>query len=186
MQDEMIVELYWQRDESAIKATADKYENYLLKIAYNVLSDTEDSKESVNDTYLAAWNSIPPHRPSILSAFLGKITRRISIDIYRRKNRTKRKAGEYALSLYELSGMRDNEPHPEEKLDEKLLTEALNRFLTTLKPEARSAFLGRYYFFDSLKEIARYLGISEGKTKTLLHRTRLSLKEFLKKEGFEL
>ena len=186
MQDETIVELYWQRDESAIEATAKKYEGYLLKIAYNVLADTEDSKESVNDTYLAAWNSMPPHRPACLSAFLAKLTRRISIDIYRRKNRMKRKAGEYALSLYELSGVRAHEPHPQQSLDEKLLTEALNRFMETLGTEARAAFMGRYYFFDPLKEIARYMGVSEGKVKTLLHRTRLSLKEYLKKEGFEL
>ena len=90
------------------------------------------------------------------------------------------------MSLDELSEISSTAPHPEQSLDEKLLTEALNSFLKTLKPEARSAFICRYYFFDPLKEIAHYLGISEGKTKTLLHRTRLSLKEYLRKEGFEL
>ena len=89
MTDENIVALYWERNEQALDETKTKYEHYLLKIAHNVLADYEDSKESVNDTYLAAWNSMPPHKPSILSTYLGKITRRISIDMYRRKNRTK-------------------------------------------------------------------------------------------------
>ena len=102
MQDEKIVELYWKRDESAVRETQEKYENYLYKIAYNILSDKEDSNESVNDTYLAAWNSMPPHKPNVLSTYLGKLTRRISIDIFRKRNRIKRQVSEYALSLTEL------------------------------------------------------------------------------------
>ena len=88
MQDEKIVELYWQRDESAIEETQGKYGRYLGKIAYNILADLEDSQESVNDTYLAAWNSMPPQKPSVLATYLGKITRRISIDIFRRRHRS--------------------------------------------------------------------------------------------------
>lgn len=102
MQDEKIVALYWERNETAIHETEQKYGRYLTKIAYNVLADLEDSKESVNDTYLSAWNSMPPHKPEILSTYLAKITRRISIDIYRKKNRKKRQPSEYALSLEEL------------------------------------------------------------------------------------
>ena len=92
MQDERIVELYWQRDESAIQETEQKYGSYLTKIAYNILSDLEDSKESVNDTYMKAWNSMPPHKPNILSTYLGKITRQVSIDILRKRNSLKRQA----------------------------------------------------------------------------------------------
>ena len=94
MQDEAIVELYWQRDQGAIRHTQEKYDRYLTKIAYNILFDPEDSMESVNDTYLHAWNSIPPHRPSILSTYLAKITRRVSIDMVRHQNRKKRQASQ--------------------------------------------------------------------------------------------
>ena len=102
MQDEMIVDLYWKRDESAISETERKYGRYLSKIAYNILSDWEDSKETVNDTYLKAWNSMPTHKPSVLSTYLGKITRQLSIDAFRTRNRDKRKHSEYAVSLSEL------------------------------------------------------------------------------------
>lgn len=102
MQDDRIVAMYWQRDEAAIRETEEKYGSYLLKIAYNILFDLEDSKESVNDTYMKAWNSIPPYKPCILSSYLGKITRQLSIDVLRTRNRIKRRASEYAVSLSEL------------------------------------------------------------------------------------
>ena len=102
MEDEQIVTLYWNRDETAIQETQTKYDRYLTKIACNILADMEDSRESVNDTYLAAWNSIPPQRPSVLSAYLAKLTRRISIDRFRYRTRDKRRDSQYALSLSEL------------------------------------------------------------------------------------
>lgn len=102
MQDEKILDLYWERNESAIYETEQKYGRYLTKIAYNILADMEDSKESVNDTYLGAWNSMPPHKPEILSTYLVKITRWISIDIFRKRNRKKRQISEYTISLEEL------------------------------------------------------------------------------------
>ncbi len=184
MQDEKIVELYWQRNESAIRETQDKYDNYLHKIAYNILSNEEDSHESVNDTYLAAWNSMPPHKPSVLSTYLGKLTRRISIDIFRKRNRVKRQGSEYALSLTELADCIASENSPEKDYEIKLLGELLNTFLRTLSEDARNVFIGRYYYLDSVKEVAKYCGISESKAKTLLFRTRNSLREYLKKEGF--
>lgn len=186
MQDTEIVELYFNRDESAITETQNKYERYLTKIAYNVLGDFEDSKESVNDTYLAAWNSIPPHRPNVLSVYLGKLTRRISIDIFRRSNREKRKASQYALSLEELDDCLSIGEGPEELIDSHLLAEAINKFLRSISEEARNAFIGRYYFLDPLKTVARYCGMSETKAKSLLFRTRCGLKEYLKKEGFDV
>ncbi len=184
MQDEKIVELYFQRDESAITYTQEKYDQYLYKIAYNVLANTEDSKESVNDTYLAAWNSIPPHRPQVLSTYLGKLTRRISIDIFRKRNRIKRQGSEYAVSLTELSECVSNGNTPESELEIKALGEAINTYLGTISADARNIFIGRYYFLDSVKDVAKYCGISESKAKTSLHRTRKGLGEYLKKEGF--
>ena len=186
MEDEQIVSLYWQRSESAIRETEQKYDRYLTKIAYNILSDHEDSRESVNDTYLAAWNSIPPHRPSVLSAYLGKLTRRISIDIFRCRNREKRKASEYALSLSELGDCVSAGNTTEDMVNVKLLADAIGIYLRLIPEEARNAFLGRYYYLDSLKEVAAYCGMTESKAKTVLYRTRQGLKDYLKKEGFDL
>ena len=184
MEDEAIVSLYWERDESAIRETEIKYDRYLTKIAYNILNDREDSRESVNDTYLAAWNSMPPHRPSILSAYLAKLTRRISIDCFRYRTRDKRMDSQYALSLSELGDCVSGGNTTEDIVNAKLLADAIGIFLRLQSEEVRTAFLGRYYFLDSIKEIAAYCGMSESKVKSLLHRTRLSLREYLTTEGF--
>lgn len=184
MEDEKIVSLYWQRDEAAIFESDQKYGRYLTKIAHNVLNDPEDCRESVNDTYYAAWNSIPPQRPGILRTYLGKLTRRISIDMLRRRTRDKRGGSEYALSLDELAGTLSAGNTTEDAMDEKLLGEAISAFLRTLSPEARNTFIGRYYFMDPLAEVARYCGMSESKAKSMLFRTRQKLREFLLKEGF--
>lgn len=186
MEDERIVALYFARDEAAIAETKTKYEAYLMKIAYNILFNTEDSSESVNDTYLAAWNSMPPHKPSVLSTYLGKLTRRISIDRVRRRSAEKRRGTQYAVSLDELSECLPAPTSPEQEADAKALGEKLSEFLRGLSKEARVAFVSRYFFMDSIKEIARYGGMSESKAKSLLFRTRQSLKEFLRKEGYEL
>lgn len=184
MEDEQIVTLYWERNEQAISETEKKYDRYLQKIAHNILNNAEDSRESVNDTYLAAWNSMPPHRPSILSAYLAKLTRRISIDRFRYRTRDKRMASEYALSLSELSDCVSGGNTTEEILNAKLLADAIGVYLRLQSREVQTAFLGRYYFLDPVKEIAAYLGMSESKVKSLLYRTRLGLKEYLEKEGF--
>lgn len=186
MQDEKILDLYWERNESAIYETEQKYGRYLTKIAYNILADMEDSKESVNDTYLGAWNSMPPHKPEILSAYLVKITRRISIDIFRKRNRKKRQISEYTISLEELGDCVSAGDTTEQEVDVQLLAEAINEFLRGVSADARNTFIGRYYFMDSVKEIAGYCGMSEGKVKTLLYRTRCGLKAYLEKEGLDL
>lgn len=186
MKDEEIVELYWQRSEDAIKETSVKYQAYLSKIAYNILSDFEDSKECVNDTYLAAWNSMPEHRPSILSTYLGKITRQIAIDVFRKKSSLKRYTSEYALSLSELEDSFADYVTTEELFDAKLLDESINIFVRSLPEESRNVFIGRYYFFDSVKTVAKYCGISEANAKAILFRARQKLKEYLVKEGFTL
>lgn len=184
MEDAQIVSLYWDRSEDAIRETEAKYDRYLTKIAYNILANAEDSRESVNDTYLAAWNSMPPQRPSVLSTYLGKLTRRISIDRFRYRTRDKRKDSQYALSLSELSECVSGGNTTEEIVNVKLLADTIGVYLRLQSEEARNAFIGRYYFLDPLKEVAAYCGMSESKCKSLLYRTRVGLKEYLEKEGF--
>ena len=186
MQDDRIVAMYWQRDEAAIRETEKKYGHYLLKIAQNILFDLEDSKESVNDTYMKAWNSMPPHKPGILSSYLGKITRQLSIDIFRRRNRIKRQASEYAISLSELEECVPSSSTTEQNVELHLLADAINSYLGTLSKNARTTFVGRYYYMDSIREIATYHGMSESKVKSMLYRTRKGLKNHLQQEGFEL
>ena len=197
MEDEQIVTLYWDRDETAIQETQTKYDRYLTKIACNILADMEDSRESVNDTYLAAWNSIPPQRPSVLSAYLAKLTRRISIDRFRYRTRDKRRDSQYALSLSELDDCVSGGNTTEEIINVKLLADTIGIYLRLQSEEAdcyragaaaeaRNACIGRYYFLDSLKEVAAYCGMSESKCKSLLYRTRVGLKEYLEKEGFSV
>lgn len=182
MKDDEIIALYLKRDETAIRETERKYGGYLTRIAYNVLSDWEDSKECVNDTYLRAWDSIPPHSPECLSAYLRKITRQSLIDIFRKKNSAKRRMSEYAVSLSELEECLSAGNTTEQDADLNLLSQAINDFLRTLSDEARDVFIGRYYFADSIREIARYCRMSESKIKSMLFRTRAGLKHYLEKE----
>ena len=186
MEDERILDLYWLRDEAAIRETEQKYGNYLTKIAYGILANVEDSQESVNDTYLGAWNSIPPHHPCVLSAYLAKITRRCSIDIFRRRHREKRLGCEYALSLDELKDCvaAGNSPAETAELDE--LTRAIENYLRSLDREARTTFIARYFFLEPIREIAVCHRMSESKVKSLLFRIRKGLREYLIKEGFTL
>lgn len=184
MEDSEIVALYWQRDQAAIQETQRRYGPYLAKIAYNILSSREDGEEIVNDTCLKAWNSIPPNRPDSLSAYLGKIARRLSIDALRTRGREKRMASAYAVSLSELEECVPGSAGAEERLELTLLAQAINAYLRTLAPQARNVFVGRYFYMDSLKEVASYYGMSESKAKSTLYRTRLGLKAYLTQEGF--
>ena len=186
MQDDKIVALYWERDEAALAATQEKYGRYLTKVAYNILTDLEDSRESVNDTYLAAWNSIPPHKPSVLSTYLGKITRRVSIDRLRKRHSDKRQTSEYALSLAELGEQFAGTDTPQQETELHLLADTIGAFLRTLPTDTRALFIGRYYFLDPLREVAQYCGMSEAKAKSQLFRTREKLKTYLQKEGFDV
>ena len=184
MEDSKIIDLFWQRDENAIKETGIKYGTYLHVIAYHVLSDSEDSRECVNDTYLKAWDTMPPKRPDHLSSYLGKITRHLAIDRYRYKNREIRKYSEYTLSLSELEDMISDRDSTYEKIEYKLLGEAISSYLKGISPKMRHVFIGRYYYMDSIKTICGYYGMSESKVKSILHRTRKGLKKYLEKEGF--
>ena len=184
MQDEMIVELFWQRDESALKETEGKYKNYLTKIAFGILADIEDAREMVNEALLRAWNSIPPQRPILLNTYLGKIVRELSIDVYRQKHRKKRIASEFTVSLDELGDIVSEDSEGE--FDRKLLGEAIDRYLQTVSYEARTAFVQRYYFADTIREIAVRQNAAESKIKSMLFRTRSGLREYLEREGFEI
>lgn len=186
MDDRRIIELYFSRSEIAIVETERKYGRYLSKIAYNILFDAEDSEECVNDTYMKAWNSIPPKKPNVLSTYLGKITRRLAIDVFRRKHSEKRGKSEYALSLSELDECIPDNSLPEKEFEEKALAESISRFLESLGKENRDIFVCRYFYADSIKEIASFLGASEAKIKSSLFRSRKALKEHLEKEGFYL
>ena len=186
MEDREIIELYMARREDAIHQTQRKYHKYLLKVAYNILGDRQDSEESVNDTYLAAWSSIPSQNPQDLSTYLSRITRGKAIDIYRKQNSEKRRQSQYALSLEELSECFTDGNTPEEVMVNKALGDSISAFLRTLPNDARNAFISRYFFFDSLKEVAKNCGIRESRLKSLLYRTRQALREYLIKEGFSL
>ena len=184
MQDTKIVELYWLRNENAILETKQKYGTYLSKIAYNILNNFEDSRECVNDTYLKAWNSIPPQKPNVLKTYLCKITRQLSIDIFRTRNRKKRMSSQYAISLSELEQCIPNTQTTEQEIEMQLLGKLINDFLYTLPKQTRDIFVCRYYFCDSIKNISAFFDISESKVKSMLYRTRLSLKDYLEREGF--
>jgi len=182
MSDAAIVDLYWQRDETAIKETETKYNAYLSKIAYNILSDFEDSKECVNDTYLKAWNSMPTHKPSELSTYLGRITRQVSINVYR-KRKTKKRQSNLSLSLSEIEECVTGKSSPEHEAEAALLDGLINSYLRSLPSEKRTVFVCRYYFMDSMKDIAENHGMSVANVKTVLHRVRIGLKKYLEKEG---
>ncbi len=184
MEDSQIVKLYLNRNELAIKETSDKYGGYCFRIAYNILANREDADESVNDTYMKTWDCIPPHQPTVLSAFIGKITRHISLNRWRDKNRLKRGGGQVFLALDELDECIPSGSDVENNIVCKELAQAINLFLNTLSDTERDVFVCRYWAIASVHEISRKFNFTEGKTKTMLFRTREKLKDYLKKEGF--
>lgn len=185
MDDKTIVDLYFLRNEDAIGLTEKKYGPYCYSIAYNILSNREDAQESVSDTYLAAWNAIPPRRPSVLSAFLGKLTRHISIDRWRQRTAAKRGGGEVAVALEELSECIAGLQNIELEYERKELMKAYTRFLKELPETERRVFLGRYWYMESIEAIATKFGFSQSKVKMLLQRTRIKLRLRFEEEGYE-
>lgn len=184
MEDAQIVDLYWARSENAISETSAKYGKYCYAIAYNVLANHEDADESVNDTFLDAWNSMPPHRPSILSTFLGKITRRISIDKWRGRTAEKRGGGEIALALDELSDCIPSGHNVEHEVEAAELAKVINDFVMSLPPMDRRVFICRYWYLDSISTISRQFNFSESKIKMMLYRQRQRLLSHLEGEVF--
>ena len=184
MNDKSIVDLYFSRDEEAITQTDKKYGRYCYSIAYNILTNKEDAEESVSDTYMTAWRAIPPRRPSVLSTFLGKITRHISIDRWRERSAYKRGGGEVTLALDELEDCVAGLQNVEMEYERKELIRAYVKFLDTLPITDRRVFLCRYWYVDSVEAIAEKFGFSQSKVKTMLYRTRKKLRKTLWEEGF--
>lgn len=183
MEDSEILDLYFARSEQAIAETDQKFGGYCFSIAYNILASREDSEECVSDTYLAAWNAIPPRRPSLLAAFLGKLTRHISIDRWRKVHAQKRGGGEMVLALEELWDCAGRED-AETALAEKELTRLLNAFLATLPEVERNVFLCRYWYLDSIQTISERAGFTQSKVTSMLHRTRGKLRKKLSEAGY--
>lgn len=186
MDDTKIVQLYWDRNEQAIPATADKYGNYCTSIAKNILGNREDAEECVNDTYMNAWNSMPPHRPNILSTFLGKIVRSLSIKRYKHNTANKRGGGQAAVVLDEIAEFVSDTDSVEQEIDRKELVKAIDRFLDSLPSGKRSIFVCRYWYFDSISDIANRFGMTENNVSVTLNRLRLKLHNYLLERGFEL
>ena len=186
LEDSEIIRLYWERDEAAIAATSEKYGGYCAAIAASILGNREDAEECVSDTYLRAWNAIPPHRPAVLPVFLGKITRNLSFNRYRRNRAEKRGGGETAAVLEELSQIVSGGPDAEQALQYKELVAAIDAFLDTLPPEKQGIFLCRYWYTDSIAAIAGRYGMGEGAVSMALSRLRRRLRDYLLERGFTL
>lgn len=186
MEDSKIIQLYWNRDESAIPATSEKYGVYCTSIARNILKNEEDTEECVNDTYFNAWNSIPPQRPSVLSAFLGRITRNLSFNRYKLLHTQKRGGGELPLVLEELTEVVSGKESVEQELERKELLAEINSFLAGIPKEKRQMFVRRYWYAEPVNEIAKRFGISESSATMTLKRVREQLKEKLVEKGYRL
>lgn len=186
MEDKQIIALYWARSEQAIRASERKYGSYCHRIAHNILACREDCDECVNDTWLRAWESMPPQKPLKLSAFLGRITRNLALNRLERRNTQKRGGGRVELALEELMECVPGPDDTAQIVDALALTDLLNRFLAGLSREARTIFLRRYWYLCSIQEIARMGRVSQSKVKMTLLRCREGLRRMLEEEGFAL
>lgn len=184
MTDEQIVDLYRDRDESAVSETAHKYGRVIRTVAQNILRNDHDAEECVNDTYLKAWESIPDARPTRLYPYLARITRNLALNRLREQTAEKRGAGQALASLDELSEcVSGTAEESGEFADKVAFKEIMNGFLAGLSPETRGVFVARYWYSYSISEIARMYGISESNTAVTLFRTREKLKKLLETEG---
>jgi RNA polymerase sigma-70 factor (ECF subfamily) len=179
MDDNAIIGLFWQRSEDALTAVAERFGAYCRKIADNILRNSDDADECVNETWLRAWNAIPPAKPTKLKAFLGKITRNIALDRYEAVHSQKRGGGEMEIALDELAEI----PAPEISNDSREITRIINDFLRSEPTENADIFVKRYWYLLSVKEISAEYGYSESKVTSLLFRMRERLKQKLESEG---
>lgn len=184
MEDKQIVELYWQRQEQAIRETDRRYGKTLLGLAYRILSDREDSHECVNDTYLHTWNSLPPHKPDSLGAYVTRLVRHTAIDRYRRRKAEKRCGSEYALSLEELAECVSGRETPQTEAEAAALAKTIGTWLSARPEPVQQAFMQRYFYAESLETIARRLSMPLGSVKSLLFRARQDLRTYLEQEGW--
>lgn len=186
LDDEKIIELYWERNEQAIGETDFKYKNYLFVIAYNILNDKLDCEECLNDTYLGAWNSIPPSRPYALKAFLTVIMRRTAIKRYHTKSRTRVIPSELTVSFSEIEAFVSGEDDIEADFDAEKLGQTISDFIRSLAPRRQFIFMSRYYTADSIDVIAKNLNLSRSMVNKELAAIRNALKETLEKEGYSV
>ena len=183
MEDTKIIDLFWERDERAIQETETAYGRYCRTIAFNILGDEEDVQECLNDTWLGAWNSIPPARPACLSAFLAKITRNLAISKYRAKYAKKRTGDRLSESLDELGEcIPVSNDNVSQAIDRRILAEAINGYLDTCSEKQRKIFVRRFFYFDSIAEISQMYGIGQSDVKVTLMRMRRSLQKILEEE----
>ncbi len=186
MEDGRIVELYLQKEEQALKESAMKYGRKLRGIAYGILRNSSDAEECENDTYLSAWNSIPPHEPrNYLFTFLGRITRNLSINVYNR-NHTQKRYGQVVELTKE---MEECIPYPSDQecnIRDEDLIEIIDEFLSKLSGEERRVFVARYWYGDTIREVAERFAISESKTKSMLMRTRNKMRKHFQGRGIVL
>ncbi len=184
LKDTEILDLYFDRNEQAIAETQNKYGTYCFSIAYHILHDQEDSDECVNDTWMRAWNSIPPNRPDYLNIFLGTITRNLSFDRYKKKKAAKRGSGDLGVCLDELEEcIPDTGSSTEDAVEAAELQRMINEFLKTLPEKDCNVFLRRYWYSEEYAEIADRYGMNLNSVKTTLFRTRGKLKAYLEKQG---
>ncbi len=182
MDDRLIVELFWQRDDHAIKKISQKYGNYCFAIAYNILHDREDSEECVNDTWLRVWNAIPPQRPAKLQMYLAKITRNISFDRFNSKKAEKRGGGELPFVLDELAECISGKSNVADEYEYKELVSVIRNYVAELPVQEGNVFLRRYFFTDTVAEIAKRYNLTENNVMVILSRVRKKLKCHLEKE----
>ena len=186
MDDQEIIARFFARDEEGLTAARARYEPYCAAVARSLLNDPRDQEECLSDTWLRAWNAIPPQRPRSLGAFLAKITRNLAINRLRDGNAQRRGGGQVPLALEELRECVSPEGSPEGELDRQAAEEALNRFLDGLPPLQREVFLRRYWYLDSIEDIARRAGWSKSRVTTTLYRLRVRLRAHLIQEGIDV
>ncbi len=184
MEDQQIIEMYLQRNENAVVHTERKYTKYCRTIANHILHIPEDADEAINETWLAAWNSIPPHIPECLQTFLGKLTRNISLKRVRSDKAIKRGADEVRVIYDEVAEWLRSDQNVEQQVSEQALAEEIEHFLENISDTERNLFVRRYWYMQSISEIAENHGFSESKVKSMLFRTRKKLYAKLKKENY--
>lgn len=186
MDDNKIIDLYSERNQLALGATADKYGAYCMKICMNILEDAPDSEEVVNDTYMQVWNTIPPQKPQSLMAYIAKIARNLALNKLKARNAQKRGGSETALSYDELDLCTPSDVSVESESDMKALSKHISTFLYTQKEDARKIFIRKYFYCDSVEDICERFSFSQSKVKSILMRTRDKLRDYLLSEGYNI
>lgn len=186
MEDCEIVQLFWERDESALRETSRKFGSYCRSIAQGILKNHEDSEDCVNEALMRAWESIPPKKPPSLCAFMGRITKNIALNRIKFSTREKRGGGELTLVYEELAEIISDSTSVEDDLERKEMMSAISRFLRRSSDVNRRAFVLRYWYYRSVRDIALELGIKEDYTCVILSRMRIKLRNYLKKEGYNV